>query len=379
MISMKKIIYIFSLLLVLSPTGFCYEKSDLKKVEKQISQHRQISKKLVKEVKNTEKQLKDIRSKSIKVAKSIQANESSISSIKEDMNDLTASIKIKEMQLEKNKQNSIAILSSIRRISSMPTDGFILASKNPQDLINTRVLINSVLPNLINQAKKLNKDIKEIEESKQSVLDKKDKLLSLNKSKEKEMKEIKKLLKEKMAIKSKLTSKQRKEKAELNKLAKKASSIKDFVKKLQSRKVKSKPGLKPSKKITSPKPKSDVKFSGRKGNMPIAGKIVLGYGKKNAQNVTNYGWEVKGNSKGLVTCPIGGEVLYSGEFGSYDNIVVFDNGAGYNLLLAGMGKVGINVGDKVQAGEPIGFLKSTRLYVELRKDGKLINPKRVIK
>lgn len=378
MSSMKRIIAISLIFSMISLSAFSYEKADLKKVQQEISKHKKISSSLAKEVKSTDKALKDIQSKSIKLAKSLQKNEKGISKIKEDLKDLSASINIKEMQLDRNEKNSRAILSSIRRISSLPTDGFVIASDDPQRIINTRVLLNSILPKLINQAKRLNNDIKDIESSKLDVLSKQKQMKELSISKEKEMAEIKSLLKKKKHFKSKLTNKQKRERQELNKLAKRASSIKDFIKKLQQRKITAKPSTKPSKKVTKKKQEA-IKFSGKKGNMPIAGKIVLGYGKKNAQKVTNYGWEMKGNKNGLVTCPIKGEVLYSGEFGSYDNIVVFDNGNGYNLLLAGMGKVGVNVGDKVASGEPVGFLKSTRLYVELRKNGKLINPKRVIK
>ena len=374
--------HLFLLFFIISTPVLAYETGELKKVEQAISQHKKKSSELEKKSKANEKELDSIQAKSIKMAKSLQSNANQINSIKEELSDLTASIKIKEMQLEKNKEKSQAIMSSLMRISSVPTDGFVIASDNPQELINTRILLNSAMPSLTDQAQKLHQDIEEIESSKKDISEKKEKITGLSNVSKKEMREIEALLKKKKALKSKLTAEQKKENAELKKLATKASSMKDFIKRLQSRKIKAKPSTKPDqKKPVVKKPKVQPKFTGAKGNMPIAGRISLGYGKKNPQDITNKGWEMEGNANGLVTSPLDGEVLYSGEFGSYDNIVVFDNGNGYNVLLAGMGKVGVDVGDVVKAGEPVGFLRHNpaALYLEVRKDGDLINPVKVIK
>ncbi len=373
---MKRAHLFLLIFMVISTSVFAYETGDLKKVEQEISAHQKKSSELEKKSKANEKELKAIQAKSIKVAKSLQSNEGQIKNIKGELIYLTASIKIKEMQLEQNEEKAQAILSSLIRISSVPTDGFVVASDNPQELINTRILLNSAMPYLTEQAEQLEKDIKDIENSKQEESSKKSKITSLNKKAQKEMKELEKLLKKKKALKSKLTADQKKEKAELKKLATQASSMKDFIKRLQARKTQ--PKSKPSKTYKST---SQRKFSGAKGKLPIVGQISLSYGKKNPQDITNYGWEMEGNANGLVTCPIAGDVLFSGKFGSYDNVVVFDNGGGYNLVLAGMDKVGVDVGDSVKAGEPVGFLRTNpaELYLEVRKNGNPIDPVKVIK
>ena len=373
---MKRSIFVLLFLVIVNSPVYSYDSKDLKQVEQEISAHKKKSSELDKQAKANEKELKSIQNKSIKIAQSLQANANQINSVKTEMYDLDAGISIKEMELERNQENSQAVLSSLVRIASVPADGFVIASDNPQELINTRILLNSAIPHLREQAKQLQEDIDSIEESKQAISDKRDKLTSLNTVSKKEMKELEKLIGKKKSLKSKLTAEQKTEKAELNKLAKQASSMKDFINKLQSRKVKATPGTKPNKPI---KPIREV-FS-KKGKLPIAGKITLGYGKKNPQDVTNYGWEMLGNSKGLVTCPIDGEVLFSGSFASYNQMIVFDNGSGYNLVLAGMDKVGVDVGDNVKSGEPVGFLTSNpaKLYLEVRKNGNPIDPKKVLK
>jgi len=378
--NMKKIFVFTCCFLLLSTPSFSAEKEDLKKIEREISEHKKKSSELEKKVKEANKDLKRIQKKSIEITSKLKENKEEIDSIHNRLNDLSASVSIKEMDLGKNKKQASAILSSLIRISSVPADGIIVASNNPEEIINTRILLNSALPYLREKAEKLSEDIKYIEDSKTEIADKEVKLASLTEEIKSDLKEIKSLISKKEKMKSKLTAEQKKEKKELASLAKQASSIRDFIQKLQSRKVKTKPSFKPDHKIVQSKTvPNNTKNMKSNSLLPVSGKIILGFGQKNNMNVTNKGWEIKGNNEGLVTCPIDGEVLYSGEFGSYDNLVVFDNGNGYNIVLAGMGKVGVDVGDKVKAGEPVGFLKSKDLYLEVRKDGNPINPAKVIR
>jgi septal ring factor EnvC (AmiA/AmiB activator) len=69
--------------------------------------------------------------------------------------------------------------------------------------------------------------------------------------------------------------------------------------------------------------------------------------------------------------------------------LIIDAGAGYCVLLAGMGRINVESGEFVLAGEPVGIMGdgSARtataaavgaarpvLYIELRKDGTAIDP-----
>jgi septal ring factor EnvC (AmiA/AmiB activator) len=59
--------------------------------------------------------------------------------------------------------------------------------------------------------------------------------------------------------------------------------------------------------------------------------------------------------------------------------LIIDHGEGYHSLLAGLGRIDAAVGQKLLAGEPIGIMPRTakgtlRLYMELRRDGRPIDP-----
>jgi septal ring factor EnvC (AmiA/AmiB activator) len=89
-----------------------------------------------------------------------------------------------------------------------------------------------------------------------------------------------------------------------------------------------------------------------------------------------------------VTAPCDGWVVYAGPFRSYGHLLILDAGDGYHVLLAGMERISVDIGQFVLAGEPVGVMGNASqvaailetgssqpvLYVEFRKDGTPIDP-----
>ena len=88
-----------------------------------------------------------------------------------------------------------------------------------------------------------------------------------------------------------------------------------------------------------------------------------------------------------VTSPSDGWIVYAGEFRSYGQLLIINAGGGYHILLAGMKRIDVTVGQFVLASEPVAVMGGPKsnsgedggkdrplLYVEFRKDGRPINP-----
>ena len=91
-----------------------------------------------------------------------------------------------------------------------------------------------------------------------------------------------------------------------------------------------------------------------------------------------------------VTSPSDGWVVFSGNFRSYGQLLIINVGGGYHVLLAGLERISVELGQFVLTGEPVGVMgrdatlghsfiasgPSDRpvLYVEFRKDGNSIDP-----
>jgi septal ring factor EnvC (AmiA/AmiB activator) len=87
-----------------------------------------------------------------------------------------------------------------------------------------------------------------------------------------------------------------------------------------------------------------------------------------------------------VTAPCDGWVVYAGPFRSYGQLLILNAGGGYHVLLAGMERISVELGQFVLTGEPVAVMGAGGpataagasgqpvLYVEFRKDGAPVDP-----
>ncbi len=134
-----------------------------------------------------------------------------------------------------------------------------------------------------------------------------------------------------------------------------------------------------------------VAFGDAKGllPMPVSGQVIRGFGDKDGLGGRTQGVSIATRPGGLVSSPTDGWVVYSGPFRSYGQLLIINAGDGYHVLLAGMGRTDVQLGQFVLAGEPVAVMAEQKLasvgavdigatqpvlYIEFRKDGTSIDP-----
>ncbi len=129
-----------------------------------------------------------------------------------------------------------------------------------------------------------------------------------------------------------------------------------------------------------------VAFGDLKGQLdyPAIGPISLRYGEKTRAGAQSTGIVIETRQGATLTSPADGWVVYAGDFRSYGTIVIVNAGAGYNIVLAGLGGVDVTLGKFVLRNEPLGKMPTATagakvdegayLYVEFRKDGAPVDP-----
>jgi septal ring factor EnvC (AmiA/AmiB activator) len=85
-----------------------------------------------------------------------------------------------------------------------------------------------------------------------------------------------------------------------------------------------------------------------------------------------------------VIAPSDGKVLFAGPYHKSGHVLILEITTGYDLVLAGLGRVTVRPGDELLAGEPVGTMPDAdagqdtsdamRLYFELRQNGHELNP-----
>lgn len=133
--------------------------------------------------------------------------------------------------------------------------------------------------------------------------------------------------------------------------------------------------------------------------LPVVGRIIRQYNEADGSGVTRPGMIIATSPGALVTAPAAATIRYRGPLLNYGNVMIVEPARDYLLVLAGMSQVFGEVGDVVQAGEPLGLMggaegaaaefgaafvkgaadgndadQTQSLYLELRKGKETLDP-----
>jgi septal ring factor EnvC (AmiA/AmiB activator) len=187
-------------------------------------------------------------------------------------------------------------------------------------------------------------------------------------------------------------------------LAREAETLKDLIAKLEqgldsaSRVARaaaraklddSAPGSKPGSTDTA-RLTPAIAFASARGALPfpVNGVKMRTFGEADGRGGVEKGLLLATRSRAQVTAPCDGWVVYAGAFRSYGQLLILNAGDGYHVLLAGMDRISVDIGQFVLTGEPVAVMGSGSrvaailatgssqpvLYVEFRKDGTPIDP-----
>ena len=128
-----------------------------------------------------------------------------------------------------------------------------------------------------------------------------------------------------------------------------------------------------------------IAFASAKGlfALPVNGRKIRDFGGSDGVGGAEKGISLTTRAGAQVTTPCDGWVVYAGPFRSYGQLLILNAGGGYHVLIAGMERISVNIGQFVLTGEPVATMGSTSqvasmlattasqpvLYVEFRKDG----------
>jgi septal ring factor EnvC (AmiA/AmiB activator) len=142
-----------------------------------------------------------------------------------------------------------------------------------------------------------------------------------------------------------------------------------------------------------------VAFAAARGRLPLPvnGPRIKEFGVPDRLGGTEKGLSIATRGSAQVTAPCDAWVVYAGPFRNYGQVLILNAGGGYHVVLAGMDRISVNVGQFVLTGEPVAVMgggsqtAATQvatqmtanqasspdkpvLYVEFRKDGTPIDP-----
>jgi septal ring factor EnvC (AmiA/AmiB activator) len=118
---------------------------------------------------------------------------------------------------------------------------------------------------------------------------------------------------------------------------------------------------------------------------PVVGTIVPSGAGNSGGSEGNPGVSFASLPGAQVVAPADGKVLFAGPYHKSGQVLILEITTGYDLVLAGLGHIGVKPNDELLAGEPVGNMPAAdsgagnlgagqRLYFELRQNGHGLDP-----
>ena len=331
---------------------------ELAKIQNQIKKTEQQNKQIEQQLQTSNKNVEQTKKQLVKAADRVSDLEEQRSALVKRIAELDKQRdKINEELLQHNQGISDAT-SSILFIASNPN----FNAETMHDYVLTSVVLSAAADQFDSQIMFATKKLNELNEIHEQRIIEKEKLDRSAKKYANEKTELDKLLKTRSAQNEKLKNQQIEIQKKLKTLSAKAKSISEL-----------------SAGVGSSEMSSDAKFSKRKLNVPVRGKLVVRYGEKTALGLKSDGWRIRTRGDALVMAPADGVVKFADSFRGFGKVIIMSHKNGYNTVMTNMGSIDALVGQEVLAGEPIGRMNENRpeMYLEVRRGKNSVDPARI--
>lgn len=375
-------------------------------------------KELSRDVETLNRERATLNEKLIATAARIQASEAELSRIEERLRQLEGQEALLRGSIAERHEAIGKLLSAMQTMGREPPPAIIARRDDALDMVRSAMLLASIFPELKFQADSLADDLSDLIRLGEGIRDEREAQRAETEKLNAEQLRIAGLIEEK---KSRLAAR-RKDLARIREAAKRHASevtyFGDLLNRMKKEFESARTGLlqyekelaeerrrkqlapaagtvelKPDEKkkvafLSPGRIKPGIAFGEAKGILPrpVQGEVVMGFGDPGQHGEKSEGQWFRTRQDARVTSPADGWIVYSGVFRSYGQLLIIDTGGGYHVLLAGMKRIDVDVGQFVLASEPVavmGTASSDRtltgndrpaLYVEFRKDGRPVNP-----
>lgn len=342
-------------------------KDDLRKIESQMGQQQKKADALDREAREASENLKDLRGKLVTATENFQAKEAEKTSLESRLDELTQDIAAKSVELEDERDKLNNLLSAFIELSRQPPESFFLRSGPTQDHIHRGILLRSVLPKLQQQTEVIARDLEELNAAQEKMIRQQKLVTAAQRNLDEQRRNLNQLVKKRQGMLTRTEAEKDAVNRKLAALAGQAQNLRQLLEKVA-------PGGGPSSRRAL---RGALRW-------PVAGKVIRPFGAKDSDGVVNQGLTLGAPSGSPIVAPQSGKVMFAGPFKGYGQIMILQHDGGYHSFLAGFGHIDAEVGQEVNAGEPLGVLPAQssgrpELYFEWRHNSEPVDPTERIK
>jgi murein hydrolase activator len=339
----------------------------------------------------------------IDTAAQVRTKEDSIAAAEARLQGLEADQKTARASLENRRGAILEVVAALQRLGRAPPPAILVRPEDALSSVRAAMLLGAVLPEMRREVEKLAENLAELARLKAAIAQERDDLTRDLLALSRERLRMSFLIEERQRKQSAAETALEAQRQHAQKLAQEAESLKELIAKLEqdlalsARAAASAPApetkdarstlaaLKDPGRLTPA-----VAFAATKGNLPLPvnGVRLREFGAPDGVGGVEKGLWIASRAAAQVTAPCDGWVVYAGPFRSYGQLLILNAGGGYHVLLAGMERISVDLGQFVLTGEPVAVMGGgpqsaatvavgsgqPALYVEFRKDGTPIDP-----
>jgi septal ring factor EnvC (AmiA/AmiB activator) len=335
----------------------------------------------------------------IDVAGQVRTAETGITDAEARLRPLDAREQAIRSSLDSRRTEIVEVLAALQRAGRRTPPALLVRPEDALRSLRTAMLLGSVVPDLRTRATSLANDLSELITLRKTTATERDRLAADRDKLKTDQTRLTVLVDERQRQQGVIEKDMEAEGARAIALARQADSLQGLIAKMEqdvkaaakaalaaSQSGRSDSALFKNPNRTSPA----IAFASAKGlfRFPVNGAKIRDFGGSDGAGGIEKGISLASRPGAQITTPCDGWVVYAGPFRSYGQLLILNAGGGYHVLIAGMERISVNIGQFVLTGEPVATMGSTSqvasilatnasqpvLYVEFRKDGTPIDP-----
>jgi septal ring factor EnvC (AmiA/AmiB activator) len=401
--------YLYGLMVfMLAPVAMAQESlpqvRQLEQTRKEIEASRQRHQALRKNLEEMESTLGDLQKETGDIADALKQTEQQKHEIERRLQKLESDARAKQSQIRARQKQIGSLLATVLRVSQVPPHAVLAMDNGLEAQIHASRALGLTTESIKRETDTLSEQLRQVAILKSEIARESDRLADRQRTLQDQRLRLADRVEERRRSMEGLHTEEMQEQSRIAQLTRQSKDLESLVDSLEQARrakrteqfgaigvpvLKPTPPLRSEMRVSMPQARpKNTQASARKEydlarvrgalTLPVAGDVSGRYGQQQASNDTLKGLMLATPSAAVVTAPYGGEVMFTGPFRDYGQMVIIRHNRRYHTLLAGLSRIDVSPGQFLLEGEPIGAMgnvqEDRRLYLELRENGKPVDP-----
>ncbi len=373
---------------------------ELEAVRTEQRQARENEAKLRQEIESIGEDRRKLNQQLLDTASRVRGVEDGIAKAEERLKPLDQREKALRQSLDSRRGVLAEVLAALQRMGHHPAPTLLVRPEDALQSVRSAMMLGAVLPEMRRDAEALAADLGELARLRKDIADQQASLTRDLKTIADDRLRLAMLIEQRQKQQSDTEKALAAERERADQLGRQAGDLKDLIGKLEQgapqraargEDDKAAAGRTEFAALSDPgRLGPAMAFASAKGMLPLPvnGVRIKEFGGPDGLGGAEKGLSIATRPAAQITAPCDGWVVYAGTFRNYGQLLILNAGGGYHVLLAGMERISVDLGQFVLMGEPVAVMggggqaaaalasgsSQPVLYVEFRKDGIPVDP-----